>query len=134
MNIILCLDDKNGILFNNRRQSRDVLVIDRILQVAENKTLLMNEYSSKIFPNDKIIVNNNFLEIAKSGDYCFIENVDIGEYKDKIEKIIIYRWNRVYPADKKIDSSLIENKKLITSYEFKGNSHEKITEDIYDNI
>ena len=34
MKIIACLDDNNGLLFNNRRQSRDRVVIEDILKEA----------------------------------------------------------------------------------------------------
>lgn len=130
MNIIVCLDDKNGMLFNKRRQSSDIRLIDRIMEITSHSTLLMNSYSAKQF-SDNIIINENFLNIAKAGEYCFVENCDIKDYKEKIEKIIIYRWNRVYPADMFFPIEILEGLKLASTYEFKGNSHEKITEEIY---
>ena len=130
MNIIVCLDDKNGMLFNKRRQSSDIRLIDRIMEITSAATLLTNSYSAKQF-SDNIIINENFLNIAKAGEYCFVENCDIKDYKEKIEKIIIYRWNRVYPADMFFPIEILEGLKLASTYEFKGNSHEKITEEIY---
>ena len=55
MNIIICLDDKNGIQFNRRRQSRDQVVCNRVLELSQGSTLWMNAYSAKLFPADKVI-------------------------------------------------------------------------------
>ena len=49
MNIIVCLDDKNGMLFNKRRQSSDIKIIDRIMEITQDSALLMNSYSAKQF-------------------------------------------------------------------------------------
>ena len=73
MNVIVCLDDKNGMLFNKRRQSQD-----------------------------------------------------------KINTLIIYKWNRIYPADLHFDINVNDvSWELIDSEEFNGSSHEKITREIY---
>lgn len=131
MNIILCLDDKNGILFNKRRQSRDRVLCERVLELSAGSRLLMNEYSAKIFPEGNIIVDENFLKNAVTGDYCFVENADFLRYTEKIEDVIIYRWNRVYPSDVKIDASFFSGREAASTEDFEGSSHEKITEVIY---
>ena len=131
MNIILCLDDKNGILFNKRRQSRDKVLCERVLELSAGSRLLMNEYSAKIFPEGNIIVDENFLQNAVTGDYCFVENADFLAYAEKIERVIIYRWNKVYPSDVKIDTDFLNGKEAVSSADFRGNSHDKITEVVY---
>lgn len=35
MNVIVCVDDNNGMLFNKRRQSRDKAVIDKIINITK---------------------------------------------------------------------------------------------------
>lgn len=132
MNIIICLDDKNGLQFNKRRQSRDSVLCDRILSITKDNVLWMNEYSAKIFPSASIKVNDDFLSLASDGDYCFAENSDFLNYIGKLEKVIVYRWNRVYPSDDKVDTNFLNEKKMISSTDFKGSSHEKITEEIYE--
>lgn len=132
MNIILCLDDKNGMLFNRRRQSRDSALCERVVALSDGSNLWMNEYSSPLFPNEKAQVDENFLEKAEQGDYCFVENTDITPFLNQIEKIIIYRWNRVYPSDKRIDEGVLVGRQLVESTDFAGSSHEKITEEIYE--
>ena len=39
MQVILCLDDRNGMMFNHRRQSRDRAVIQDILENLRDKQL-----------------------------------------------------------------------------------------------
>ena len=90
----------------------------------------MNEYTKSLFENsEKIIVDNNFLQNANLGDFCFIENIDINEY-DQIEQVYIFNWNRKYPADRFFNLNLSNFKKIKTE-NFAGNSHEKITLEIY---
>ena len=45
MNIIITLDDNNGMLFNNRRQTRDAIVNQRILELTPSRPLLINNFS-----------------------------------------------------------------------------------------
>lgn len=134
MIIIACLDDNNGMLFNNRRLSMDQVLRKHILQITANRKLYMNNYSYGQFSNEadgNIIVDDNLLNNAQKGDYCFIENYLLSNHINKIEKIIIYRWNRIYPSDMKFDVSLDNNWSIISKYDFKGNSHNKITEEVY---
>ena len=132
MNIIICVDDNNGLLFNRRRQSRDKALCERAVALSYQSTLWMNEYSSSLFSAESVKVDPNFLEKAGEGDYCFIENVDFTPYLNNIERIIIYRWNRAYPSDTVFDDSILTSRMLIKSTDFVGFSHEKITEKIYE--
>ncbi|MBR6551872.1 MAG: ribonuclease Z [Clostridia bacterium] len=130
MNIIVCVDKDNGMLFNNRRLSKDKILCEKILEITSSSKLLMNEYTKSLFENsEKIIVDNNFLQNANLGDFCFIENIDINEY-DQIEQVYIFNWNRKYPADRFFNLNLSNFKKIKTE-NFAGNSHEKITLEIY---
>jgi len=137
MIIIVCVDDNNGMLFHNRRQSRDTFLYKHIIEVTEGKRLLMNSYSAKLFSEkqkEHIIVQCDFLEIASENDYCFVENTELLNYQNNIQKIILYRWNRVYPADTYFQFPLDKNKwKLQKTTDIKGNSHDVITEEVYTN-
>ena len=132
MNIIICLDDKNGIQFNKRRQSKDSILCDRVLSITKDNTLWMNEYSAKMFLSNDIKVSDGFLNLANDDDYCFIENDEFLSCLGRLKKVIVYRWNKVYPSDMKIDTSFLNEKQLISSIDFKGSSHERITEEIYE--
>lgn len=133
MNIIICVDDNMGMMFNHRRQSQDRVLRDRILEITKGKKLYMNNYSKSQFADsNSIIADEDFLDKAMAGDYCFVESIDTENYISKIEKLIIYKWNRVYPSDFKFKQSL-DNFSLESVFEFKGYSHDMITEEIWKN-
>ena len=69
MHLILCLDDRNGMTFNGRKQSRDRLVTE------------------------------NMENLQQEGEYRYLEQWDDTIDLDEIDDIIVYRWNRKDPAD-----------------------------------
>ena len=130
MNVIICLDQNNGMLFNNRRQSRDRIVRKNILEYINGAKLYMDEYSFKQFSEEKadnIIVDNN-LENATEHDFCFVERQEVRI--EEINKLIFYRWDKIYPADKYFNMDDIKCN-LVETLEFQGYSHEKIIREIY---
>ena len=133
MILIVCIDENNGMLFNNRRQSRDKILLSRILEIAKDEKLWITKFSRDMFDiieNKNIIIDDKCIDNAAENDYCFIENVDISTIIEKVNKIILYNWNRNYPADKYFNISL-ENWVISSKDEFTGSSHERITEKIY---
>lgn len=132
MIVILCLDDKKGMMFNNRRQSKDKFVIQDILKLVDGKKLFISSYSESLFQGleSNLIIDDNFLNNVAKEDYCFVEDNNLKDFSEKIEKIIIYRWNRIYPSDLKLEIP-IQDWNLIDSFEFAGNSHDKITREVY---
>ena len=133
MNIIVCVDDRWGMAFNGRRVSSDKRVTERITALADGGKLRMNSYSAKIFDETTdVFISDEFLSEAEVGDFCFVENVDISEYLNSVKEVIVYRWNRRYPSDLKFpEEELFSKMKLVSSVEFEGNSHDKITEERY---
>lgn len=135
MIVILTVDDSNGMMFNKRRQSQDRALREKILSLTAGRKLWMNAYSYRQFENmggKHIIEAEGFLELAKLGDYCFVENVSVKPYEEKIEKMILFRWNRKYPGDFFLDIDLSEKPwKLKQTDKFSGSSHENITMEVY---
>ncbi len=127
MTVFLCLDDNNGMMFNKRRQSRDAAVINRIMELVGDKVLHINSYSSCLFEDRQNIIIDDDLSTA---EFCFVENISLADIINITDKLVIYRWNRVYPADMKLDIKLSDWNK-ISIIDFVGNSHEKITEEVY---
>ena len=132
MTIFVCVDDNNGMLFNRRRQSRDEAVLEDMVRTAGQK-IWMNEYSSKLFQTvpEKIIVEEDFLVCAGRDGCCFLENIPLKPYEDKLESVVVYYWNRVYPADTYLDIDLDLNWEVTDTKEFGGTSHEKITRKLF---
>jgi len=132
MKIILCVDDNNGMMFNNRRQSQDSLLRQKIAEICKDSPVYMNSYSAKQFQDEcNLIVNDNFLELADDDDFCFVENVAVNP--SKIKKIYLFKWNRKYPADFYFDIKPKEIGLMLTKKEeFEGSSHKKITLEVYE--
>lgn len=129
MILVVCVDKNNGIIFNNRRQSRDKELIKRV--VSMNKKVWINSFSKELFEGySNVCIDDDFKNKCDNDDICFVENVALSEFVDKADKIIIYNWNREYPADRYLDVSLCDWQQISES-EFVGNSHDKITEQIY---
>ena len=130
----MCLDEGLGMMFNKRRQSRDRAVIADVLKMTEGEKLYIGQYSEKLFSESvgEYTVSDSMLDIAREGEFCFVESERLSGYKSRIEEIIVYRWNRKYPADLYFDID-IENQgfSLVKSEEFEGYSHEKITKEIF---
>lgn len=134
MIVIVCLDDKKGMIFNHRRQSRDQAVTDRIQKICTGKKLWMNPYSDQLYGSlegTDIVVENDFLSLAGSGEICLVESDSLIPSIEKIEQIIVYWWNQTYPADVYLDLDLSQWERKERN-EFSGTSHEKITEERYE--
>lgn len=152
MIVAVCVDDKGGMMFNKRRQSQDRVLRQHLRELADGRMIWMNAYSAGLFQKDKetvdeetqprkqddeketkICVAEDFLVQAGDGEFCFVENQGVLEYKEKIEAVVLYKWNRVYPSDRFFDLDLGEKEwELAKSEEFAGSSHEKITMEYYD--
>lgn len=132
MKVIVCLDEKNGMLFNNRRQSQDRVVRGDMIDIASGSRLLVNEYTAGQFKDDadKICISKMPMEEALEADYCFIENLSLAECKENIKEIVVYRWDKKYPADTFMDIDLGEYQ-LAEEKELEGYSHEVINREIY---
>ena len=132
---VVCVDEKNGMMFHGRRQSQDRIMRENLLQECRGKRLYMNEYSARLFKDDEgaeIIVSENSLKDAGEGDFCFAEDMDINDYVQKIETLILYKWNRCYPADFFLSGILSDGNWILDRTEaFKGYSHERITKEVY---
>lgn len=134
MKLIVCLDDHNGMAFNNRRQSEDRILRDRIIDLVGENNIWMNLYSEKQFQSmpKNTCVDDDFLRTAGKNDYCFAETDDLTPYMDDACEVVIFRWNRRYPADLYFPMELLLNgfqRKSVS--EFAGNSHEMITQEVY---
>lgn len=135
MKLIVCVDDNNGMMFNHRRLSQDSILKKRILQLSAQSRLWLNRYSAKQFEcldAPQIFIAEDMLTKAAVDDYCFIEDIDVAPYEHLIKEIILYKWNRKYPADLYFTIPLDKGGwKLSRAVDFAGFSHETITEEVY---
>ena len=125
MNLIVCIANNNGIMFNKRRVSKDALLIERLKGITKENKIYVSEYSKSLFDGfDNLVLS---IENLTNNDFYFLEDED---YNGNIDKIIIYKWNRDYPADLYFEIEL-SNWTMISSTDFVGSSHDKITKEVW---
>lgn len=131
MTVFVCVDDNFGLRFNGRRQSKDRILISDLINSLDGK-LYAQQYSIKLFEHHDVKpeVAESAFEVPSDG--CFLAELPMAEHLEKIDKLVIYKWNRVYPADLYFDIRP-ENAgfKLISTQEFEGYSHDLITKEVY---
>ena len=119
MKVISIVDDDYGIMFNNRRVSKDSVLNEHIIKMLDGGKLWLSLYSNQEFG------------FAGKDDFCFVEDSEIVSYEDMVDEVYLYKWNRKYPSDVKFPKDMLNDFKLEGSTDFEGNSHEKITEERY---
>ena len=132
--VAITVDDKMGLAFNKRRQSRDKNLIADLCTKTDGK-IYVSGYSAPLFEEhmDRIELVENPLAECPDGACCFVEMTELKAYIPDISRLIIYHWNRHYPSDKKLDIDPTScGFKMTAKYEFVGNSHDKITKGIYE--
>lgn len=132
MTLVLCLDDALGMMFNRRRQSRDRMLVADLLATVGERRLFVSPYSAALFPPEADCVTKaeDPCAAAKEDDLAFVEDTDPTAAWEKVTTIIIYRWNRLYPADKRFDGDMT-GFTLAETREFAGSSHDAITKEVW---
>ena len=127
LKIAICVDNSGGMMFAGKRQSRDSSLIRELCDTTDGYIYItdFSEFLFKEHKNKIRIVDNPFSD-APDGATVFIENLDIFPYENLIGEILLYKWNEIYPIDKRIDISLSDYR-IVAKKEFVGSSHEKIT-------
>ena len=128
MTLYICLDDRSGLQFNKRRQSRDSAVLEDIRsQLTGN--LLIEPFSEKLIREESI----PYVLPPETAEDFFAEDIPSDEILETVKKLVIYRWNRHYPSDIRWEPDLSAmGFALQETTEFPGTSHEKITREVYE--
>ena len=133
MTAIVCVDEAWGMAFHGRRQSRDRAVCARILEDAAGRGLWMGRDTLRLFeaPDPEYLTAaEDFLAQAGPGGLCFVEEPPLLPWLDRLEGLVLYRWNRSYPGDVTFPWPLTGWTRTETTV-LPGTSHEKITEEVY---
>lgn len=133
MKIFVCVDDEGGMSFMGRRVSRDRVVTEDIIKTAGGK-LVIYPYSERLLREAGCSPRVSCDALAAAGDdeWVFIEDRGAGECLDRIDTVVLYRWNRLYPSDKKLDFCPTRaGFSLAEATDMVGKSHEKITREVY---
>ncbi len=130
MNLISCVDDGLGLRFNHRRQSRDKMLAQHILRRTGGEIWLHPD-SKKLFDEcpDAMLHCISSPEETPDGGWCFWESPVSPALRP--EKILLYHWNRAYPADEYyVYPGGQDRWECLKSTDFPGFSHPKITEEV----
>ena len=125
MTLILWTGKNGEMMFNKRRCSRDRAVIEDILTMYTPADLCVSAYSASLFEGACVIPD---LAEAK-GKVLFLEDLPLLPALEQTQKIIVYRFDRTYPANVRLE--IPKSFSLIESLDFSGFSHDKITREVY---
>lgn len=128
MILAVCVDDRMGISFQGRGLSKDALLREKLMALAGEK-LRMSVYSGKQFGLG-VYAGADYLSCAGADDWCFCENDEYLAFSDRVERIVLFKWNRAYPAD--LYFSFPGRWRLVSAEDFPGKSHETITMEVYE--
>lgn len=133
MKLVLCVDDRGGLAFNHRRQSQDRAVRADMLQMCGDTKLWVSTYTAQQFGDSEqayLMISETGFEHVPLETFCFMEDIEPEPYIDSANEIVLYHWNRLYPADRKLKLPLAQWD-CVECTEFPGYSHEKITKEVY---
>ena len=129
MTVALCVDDSLGRLFGGRRQSRDRVVTEDLLKEGGGRLWIL-PFSQRLFEGREGVA------VASSPSeegVWFLEDQPLKPLADRIDRMILYRWNRAYPADVFLDlTPEAAGLHLVKREELRGFSHERITKEVYE--
>lgn len=84
-------------------------VVSDIICMAGGKRIWMSLYSAELFKGltDTSIIDEYLEDNTDQEEYCFLERMPEVFDCDSIQGVALYRWNRKYPADRKLDRSIL---------------------------
>lgn len=121
-------------LFNRRRQSQDRAQREDLLKFCAGRRLWIAPYSASLFgEREGVQADEEFLTKAEAGEVCFVEDRPVIPAAERIEAMVVYDWDRAYPADVHLDfDPAAAGFTLTEEREFPGASHEKIIRRVYE--
>lgn len=129
LTVYVGLDDRNGMSFNGRRQSRDSKIFEDIRQELPGE-LLIDAFSEKLI--ERAGLPYRLLEGPLPEEGSFFLEMRPAQEALSADRIVIYRWGRHYPADRRWDLDLeAQGYSLAEQTAFQGTSHELIGKDVY---
>lgn len=133
MTLIITVDECFGLAFGGRRQSRDRELTRDAVRLACGRRIIAKEYSRPLFEEagedtKNVIFADEPTRVAEKDDVVLLELGVSAEDLFGADELVVYNWNRRYPATSRLDTELVERDFIpVKTLEFKGNSHEKLT-------
>ena len=143
MKIVFVLDQKNGMMFNHRRQSFDRAIIKKIVKDVNEVEgrLWVSDYSKELFASYNVnTMPLEELDLTKvsGNDVVYVENIGVDleamiANKEMSVELDFYRWDKVYPSDKKMifTKEMLDAFFVKDSYEMSGETHDVISVEVW---
>ena len=128
MKVVLCTDERGGLLFAGRRQSADQVVLEKMADEANEKhsTLWVSAYSKELFTKiDAPIQVLSEKSAFEKDDIVFIEEIDPQPFIDQAHTVLLYNWGKTYPATTFLKADL-QAFQQVKEEEFVGDPHEEM--------
>ena len=130
MILLVCTENRGGMLFFGKRLSRDRTLTAHVLSLTGDAPLHVTPYSAALFEGaENLVISDNPAEKAGKGEYYFAENAPLPS--EGVERIHRFLWNRDYPADRFFDPNAYGAVRVGTK-ELSGFSHDVITDEIWE--
>ena len=126
---ITCVTKDNGISFNNRRPSWDRKVMADILRSFTGASIGIPYQAKHLFTSCGTFKYSP--KYKEKYDICYTDQDTLKD--DKPAGLVLYRWNRDYPTDKKLELDL-NNYRLIAIEDIQGYSHDIICKEVYERM
>ena len=132
---IFTLDDRNATRLMNKRQSRDVTVANKIMLLAGAEPIYIKKKSESFFLNTDFLPTFIYFESLNEipdNAYVFFEEPLSKDELRSAGKIVVFRWNRIYPSTN-ADRIDLNGFTKVKYDDFEGSSHDNITTEVYFN-
>lgn len=126
MNAIAVIDSCNGLAFNDRPQSRDRVLMERIARLTDDAPIqaeghfarMLESYGFQCLP---------YAQCLQPGEWVWLDHDPSAQEIEQIDKLIVARFRNIYPADMwfTLEPQKPEWKKMSRQI-FAGSSHDKI--------
>ena len=131
--VAICIDERGGMLFNHRRQTSDVQIIDDMVERFGENGVFIKDFYAKLFQKYENVTVSSFpISECSENALCFIENPEILNITDDVERIVVYNWCKSYPADEYFTLDLIDIGFIrISKEKFSTEYRQKVTREVF---
>lgn len=128
--LVLCIDDKCGLAFNRRRQTKDRVQREHLKIQLGDTPLYLTPYTAKLMKTEPAW--EELPEQFPEDGAIWVEREDPENLMKQADRVLLYRWNRSYPGDVFTGLPADAGFQLMTEEHFEGSSHDDICCEVYE--
>ena len=134
MKVIICIDERGGVRFHDRRVSQDVAQRRDVIARYGKDGLLMRKETAALYAGetDALHVVDDWEQGLGQDGWWVCEDTAFLRWEEQLEEVILYRWNRRYPSDEVLRLCLsLPLWRCVAVYDLPGKSHARIDVEHY---